>query len=170
MSGWLLLWVTILISLYTDVKSRRIYNKVVIPAMVLGLGLNGLEQGWPGLVFSLEGLLVGLGLFLIPFLLGGIGAGDVKLMGAIGAIKGFPFVILTGLGTGVAGGVIALIILIRQGQLLTAIKRLSLSLRLFLGGDKGSSLQTLDKTEYSSSFPYGVAITCGTLMATFYWF
>jgi len=80
----------LLISLYTDIVERKIYNWTTIPAAVLGVILNFLADGAPGLKTSLMGLLTGLAVFLLPFLLGGMGAGDVKLMGAIGALKG-PF-------------------------------------------------------------------------------
>jgi prepilin peptidase CpaA len=168
MAGWFLLWIIVLISLYTDLKTRKIYNKVVLPGMVLGLALNGLEGGAAGMLFSLKGLGVGLGIFFLPFLLGGIGAGDVKLLGTIGAIKGPLFVLWTGLGTGVAGGIIALIILIRRGQLVAALKRIWFSVFLFFGGAKANSFQVLDKDEYSGAFPYGMAISVGTFVATLF--
>jgi len=168
MAGWFLLWIIVLISLYTDLKERKIYNKVVIPGMALGLALNGWQDGTAGIFFSLKGLLLGLGLFFLPFLLGGIGAGDVKLLGAVGAVKGPLFVAWTGLGTGVAGGVIALVILIRRGQLSASLKRIGFSLFLFLGGAKERSFQALDKGEFSGAFPYGMAIALGVLAATLY--
>ncbi len=166
MAGWLLLWIIVLISLYTDIKARKIYNKVLLPGVVLGLTINGWEGGTAGIIFSVKGLLVGLGIFFLPFLLGGIGAGDVKLLGTIGAIKGPLFVVWTGLGTGVAGGLIALIVLISQGQLTSSLKRIGISLYLFFGGAKTNSLQALDKGEFSGSFPYGTAIALGVLAAT----
>lgn len=168
MAGWILLWIIVLVSLYTDLKERKIYNKVVFPGMILGLALNGLEGGTAGIFFSLKGLLVGLGIFFLPFLLGGIGAGDVKLLGAIGAIKGPLFAVWTGLGTGVAGGLIALIIIIRKGQLVASLKRIGFSLFLFCGGGRENSFQGLDKGELSGAFPYGMAITVGVLAATIY--
>ena len=166
MAGWLLLWIIVLISLYTDLKERKIYNKVLVPGVVLGLAINGWEGGINGIMFSVKGLLVGLGIFFLPFLLGGIGVGDVKLLGTIGAIKGPVFIIWTGLATGVAGGLIAVIILIRQGQLLSSLKRIGFSLYLFFGGSKADSLQALNKEEFSGSFPYGTAIFIGALTAT----
>ncbi len=166
MANWILLWLIVLISLYTDLMERKIYNKVLLPGVLLALGLNLWEAGMAGMLASVKGLLIGLGIFLIPFLLGGIGAGDVKLMGFIGAVKGAIFVALTGLGTGVAGGLIALVILLREQRLLEALRRIGSSLFLFWSVKNRDSLQALDQQEFSKTFPYGVAITCGVLAAT----
>ena len=74
----ILLLTTVLICCITDLKSRKIYNKILFPALVLGVGINIFNQGWQGLFTSAQGFLLGLGLLLIPFILG-MGAGDVKL-------------------------------------------------------------------------------------------
>jgi len=73
----------------TDVFRQRIYNLVTYPAIIMGITLNTVGSGWKGLRFSLIGFAVGFLLFLIFFLLGGLGGGDVKLMGAIGALQGY---------------------------------------------------------------------------------
>ena len=71
-----------------DWRSRRVPNALTLPAIVVGLSLHGLFGGASGILFSLKGLALGAGLFLIPYCLGGMGAGDVKLMGALGAWLG----------------------------------------------------------------------------------
>ncbi|HPZ64409.1 MAG TPA: prepilin peptidase, partial [Bacillota bacterium] len=75
-------------AVYFDLTRRRIPNYLTIPAMVWGLLSYAVDSGWTGLWESLLGLLAGIGIFVIPFLLGGMGGGDVKLMGAIGALTG----------------------------------------------------------------------------------
>lgn len=80
-----------LYSLWTDYKERKIKNSIVYPLMVFGLIVSIVERGAKGALFSLGGMLIALVLF--PFYLaGGIGAGDIKLFMAIGAVKGFNFV------------------------------------------------------------------------------
>jgi prepilin peptidase CpaA len=107
----------------TDIKSRRIYNKILILFLIAGLGANYAAGGWPCLLESLKGFLTGLALLIIPFARGGIGAGDVKLLAVIGAMKGPAFVLYTCLAGAVAGGVIALLVLIKHRRLLAVLAK-----------------------------------------------
>lgn len=168
MLKWVLLWVILLISLYTDLKTRKILNKVILPGVGLAFACNLWEQGITGVLFTLTGLLTGVTLFIIPFIMGGMGAGDVKLMGFIGSVMGTKFAILAGLGTGVAGGVVALVILLKQKKLRSALKRIWYSLAFFVGMHNLASIEAMNKEEYSAAFPYGVAIVSGVGMATVY--
>ena len=103
--------VTGAIASYTDLKFARIPNKLTLSAAALGFIINFIFKGTSGLLFSAAGLAAGLGLLLIPYLLGGIGGGDVKLLAATGAIGGAKFVFFTTLFGALAGGVLALVIL-----------------------------------------------------------
>ncbi len=156
--------VAVIVSVYTDLKERKIYNAVVIPAALTGLVVNSVFTGTNGLIFSLKGLGAGLGLLFIPFLLGGFGAGDVKLMGAIGALKGAFFVFKVFLATGIAGGILAILVLVKQRRLLLTLKRIWFSFSILIGSIfKINTLQSLDKAEFHESLPYGLAIGIGTL-------
>ena len=158
--------ITVAVSVYTDLKTRKIYNAVVAPAALAGLAINTFYLRLAGLIFSLQGLGLGFGLLFVLFALGGFGAGDVKLVSAIGALKGPLFVFKVFLGTGLAGGVLAILVLLRQKRLLSTIKRVSRSLYIFIGSVfKVNTLKTLDKAEFDESLPYGVAIGIGTVMA-----
>jgi len=82
------------VALYTaaaavsDFRTRRVPNWLTLPAALGGLAFHTFApQGW-GLTTSLAGLAVGFALLLIPFLLGGGGMGDVKLLAALGAWLG----------------------------------------------------------------------------------
>jgi len=158
----------LLISLYTDIVERKIYNWTTIPAAVLGVILNFLADGAPGLKTSLMGLLTGLAVFLLPFLLGGMGAGDVKLMGAIGALKGPFFVFQVALYSAVAGGIIALAVLVYQRELGAALKRIRTAFILLFSGSfccRGLQNQLEVTDAGRSSFPYALAIASGILTA-----
>jgi prepilin peptidase CpaA len=93
-----------------DLRERRIPNFLTLPAMAAGCMLHFAIGGWRGLGDSaLAGLIAG-GLFLVFYLAGGMGAGDVKLMAAVGCIAGLmplPPIILA---TAIAGGLFALAI------------------------------------------------------------
>jgi prepilin peptidase CpaA len=161
----LLLLIVVTISLVTDLRERKIYNKVVFPGILCGLVLNSYYSGLDGLVFSLKGFALGIGLLLIPLVLGGMGAGDVKLLGAIGAIKGPAFVFTAFLGTALAGGAIAVLILMKQKRFLLSVRRILAGLYIMFTSKDVKALETLESTEYSNIFPYGVAIAVGTLVA-----
>src|SRR5215470_4328671 len=71
-----------------DVRERRIPNALSAPAIVLGIVINGLLFGSSGMIAGLAGFGLALAILIVPFALGGIGAGDVKMMGAVGALLG----------------------------------------------------------------------------------
>lgn len=102
-----------------DLRYRLVLNVMVYPAMVVTLLLRLLLPG-SGAVTALVGGAIGLALFLLTALLrpGGLGAGDVKLATLIGLILGFPQV-LWALALGIlAGGIVAIfLILTRRGEL-----------------------------------------------------
>lgn len=162
----LIIAVTMAVSVYTDLRKRKIYNIVVIPAAVAGIILHSILAGPAGLLFSIKGLGAGLGLLFIPFIFGGFGAGDVKLLGAVGALKGTVFVVKTFLATGIAGGILAVVMLLKQKRLISTLKRLWFSLYVLAGSVfKVNTLKSLDKAEFHESLPYGLAICIGTVIA-----
>lgn len=138
-----------------DYKSRRIPNFITFSAMVLGLVLNTFQGGFKGLEESLLGLLLGGGLLLIPFVLGGMGAGDVKLLAAVGALAGPHFVFYTFIYAALAGGVMALAVLLFRGRTFSVLNNMVLTV-VFPG-------QSLVKSNLG--IPYGIAIFIGTLAA-----
>jgi len=84
--------VTLALTLYAawlDWRTRRIPNWLTVPGFLAGIALNSILQGWHGARQSLEGAGLALGLLLPLVLLRGLGAGDWKLMGAVGALLGW---------------------------------------------------------------------------------
>lgn len=160
----IVLGLTVFISLITDLKEQKIYNKVVFPAILAGFAINIYNSGWNGFLFSGKGLLVGAGLLFIPFLLGGMSAGDVKLLGAIGAIKGMVFVFYAFIGTALAGGIVALMIMITRKKFLAFLNRIGAGLYIIFTTKNINSIKNTDLNE-TNFFPYGLAITLGTVAA-----
>ena len=107
--------------LYTDLKYRRIYNKVLLPFLLAALAATFQAGGWQGFLESVIGFLIGLALLIIPFTKGGVGGGDVKLLAVIGALKGPAFVISTCLAGAMAGGALALALLLKHRRLLSTL-------------------------------------------------
>ncbi len=92
-----------------DVRTGRIPNKITFSCMFVGLAINTLCSGFKGLCNACFGIFVGVLLLIIPFVLGGMGAGDVKMLAAIGAINGSKFVLQAFLFGAAAGGVLVLV-------------------------------------------------------------
>ncbi|GAA0480491.1 prepilin peptidase [Salinibacillus aidingensis] len=152
-----ILSVILIISLITDIKARKILNIVTIPAIGFAFIYYVITGGLHGLLFSTGGFLLGLGLLFLPFLLGGVGAGDVKLLAAIGALQGMQFVFYAFIYTALIGGMIAVVLLLKRKDLLHSFKRILYVTQL-------KTLDSLNKDELHHAFPYGVAIVIGTFI------
>lgn len=139
----------------TDLRERRISNRLTYPAMAIGLAANAWMGGWTGVSTSIAGWLLGVGLMLLPFGLRAMGAGDVKLMAAIGAFKGPQFVLMAALYASLAGGLLALLYLIKERRLKTTLRSLAGG---WIGGLGGGGAR-------AGAIPYAPAIAIGTVIA-----
>ncbi len=162
--------VAVAVSLVTDLLHRKILNVITYPALLAGPVIHGIAYGWStslgrGLEWSLVGLVVGG----LPFLVinainsSAFGMGDVKLMAAVGALMGFPFVVQDLLYVALVGGAVALGALLWKGRLLRTVT--GMLRRRPRDEDDGD--QRADANDQSASIyvPYGVAIAFGTLWA-----
>jgi len=111
-----------------DVREGRIPNWLTGSLAVFGIGVNSLEYGWAGFLFSLGGLIMGLVCLIFFYLKGGMGAGDVKLLGAIGTILGPGQVVFAFAFAAMLGGLYSLALLSNQGGMRHAWDRMFLLL------------------------------------------
>ncbi|QAT39216.1 prepilin peptidase [Clostridium sp. JN-9] len=146
----------------TDIKHQKIYNKVIFPFLIAAVILNTWLSGFAGFKLSLLGFATGLCILLIPYFLGGMGAGDVKLLSLIGAAKGSIFVLNTAIYMALIGGAIAILVVIFQRQTISFIKTLFKWLVSLVCGIK-YKLQ-FPKSYFSKKYPYGTAIVGGAMI------
>ncbi|MGM0881730.1 MAG: A24 family peptidase [Bacillota bacterium] len=154
------LLIVVAICVVTDLKSRKIYNKVIFPTLVFAFALHAVVDGWSGTLHALLGFAVGLSILLIPYLMGGMGAGDVKLLAVIGAIKGAGFVWNASIYMAIFGAVMALgVLLFKDGirKRLRFIGYVLLCLRFKMKPN-------LQAHWTSGAYPYGVAIAGGSII------
>ncbi|MFO7820345.1 MAG: prepilin peptidase [Halanaerobacter sp.] len=145
----------LIIPLYFDIKYGIIPNYFIGGLMLAGLIINIYQSGLAGISTSSLGFVVGLFLFLIPFILRGLGAGDVKLVAAIGAVKGARFIFVNALVIAIVGGLISLFLLIKENRL----GKITQLINKFI---YRIPLDDLERQGDAQSFPYGVAIVVGT--------
>lgn len=115
----------------TDVHSNKVPNLLTYPAVVVGLVLSPLPDGWEGVGSSLLGLVAGFVPFFILYLRGGMGGGDVKLMAAIGALKGWPFILNAMMASILVGGLFAMVLVVWERQVVTAVRFIGITIARF---------------------------------------
>src|SRR5262245_28862655 len=108
----------------SDLSTRRIPNALTFSAMVAAMIFHGVTGGLNAAGWSLIGCLLGALLFFPMFALRGMGAGDVKLLAAVGAWLGPSQVAVAALATSIAGGAIAIVVAVGHGYLTTAFRNL----------------------------------------------
>jgi prepilin peptidase CpaA len=118
----------LLLACITDLRTRRIPNALTLSAIVSALVFHAVTGGLSAAGGSLAGCFVGALLFFPMFALRGMGAGDVKLLAAVGAWLGPSEVAIAALATSIAGGVIAIVVALGHGYLKTATLNLWLLL------------------------------------------
>ena len=134
--------------------------------MIGGIVYSSLMYGLQGFFFSVLGLTVGMALFMVPYAIGGMGAGDVKLMGAIGSFLGAKNVVWACLFSCIFGGLYGIVVLVGKGSAKSYFKRYWLMLKTLLITGKLFYIPP-SSGEKSQKISYGVAIALGTLFFIF---
>ena len=148
------------IATVVDIRTRRIPNELTAAMAGVGVGLAATGVSGVPLWASVLGFVVGLVLMMPGHVLGATGAGDVKLMAAVGAIVGPSMVISAFLFTAVAGGVLAVGVAARRRRLGATLAGTG---RLVAGSADTRAL--LRSAPATSKFAYGPAIAAGSILA-----
>lgn len=143
-------------SVYTELTARRIPNWMTFSGVGAGLFLGWLPGGIT-LGQSVLGWLIGFGFLLLFYFYGGMGGGDVKLMGAVGALMGYPLILPAIVYTAFLGFVLALYCLLSQRAFWHRAGRFAQ--RLGGGAPRVDSPPPIEK-----GVPYGLAIAAGSLL------
>ena len=127
-------WVALAIAIaacITDLRSRRIPNVLTFGAALAALAFHFISGGSSDALASARGWLLGIALFFPIFALGGLGAGDVKLLGALGAWLGAPTVFMVAIYAAIAGGVCGIAVALASGYLATAYQNVKYMFRFW---------------------------------------
>jgi len=163
MASLVLLVPLAIIIIYYDVRYRRIPNAYVLATLISGLTINTLFGGLSGAVSSLGGCALAFLLIFVLHVFGAMGAGDVKLFSALGAVMGAHLVLPTFVVVVLMGGVIALFSVVRAGVVTTTMHRV---LQIFCGFLPGWEMPRFSvPADRRYTVPYGVAITLGGLIS-----
>jgi prepilin peptidase CpaA len=95
----------------------RVHNLLTLPLLIGGLIYQGVTGGTPGLVNGLIGALFGFSVLIVFCMMGGMGAGDVKLLAGVGAWLGLPLTFYVFIASSLAAGVYSIILLVSSRQL-----------------------------------------------------
>src|SRR5208282_6239117 len=121
-----------LIAAIVDFRTHRIPNWLTVPAFFLGLGLRTAISGWAGAKASLEGAGLALILLLPLVLMRALGAGDWKLMGAVGAFLGPVLFLCVLVGSILVSGLMAVVEVLRTHRVKSTMRNLFVLVRGFL--------------------------------------
>lgn len=165
MESYLLLGalITAAIGAAQDVRTRRIPNWINYGSLVTGLGVRTYWVGWHGLAQGAEGVLIGGGVFFLFFLVRGMGAGDVKLMGAVGAWVGAWPAVLVMAYTAFAGLGIAVFCMLFYQRVGSTMGNVGELLRFHLTSGVKAHPEINLQDPAAMRMPYGLAIAMGTL-------
>ena len=149
--------------IYYDVRYRRIPNVLVLSTLLAGFSVNTAFGGWQGMLSSLEGFALAFFPMLLMHIFGAMGAGDVKLFGAVGAVLGVSLVPLTFVVVVMLGALLAVYTMLRAGTVFTTLHGV---LRIFVGMLPGWEMPRFAiSPDRKHTIPYGVAIMLGSLIA-----
>jgi len=153
-----------------DLARGKVFNWLTYPAIVVGLALGALQgaaagETWDGLTDRVLGFGFGFGVLFVAYLIGGMGGGDVKLMGAVGALLGWSSVTDYGALHAVfysfmTAAAIGLIRMVWRGQTRTVLRKLLLAVRIL-----PLPQARMDEAVGGDTFrvPFGLAVCVGTL-------
>jgi len=149
-----------LVCAVTDAWKKKIYNCVTIPAFIAGIALASFSGGWNGAGFSLIGASAGFIMLYFFWAAGGMGAGDVKFLMAVGALKGPLFVFKSALCGIFVAGIVTIIWMLVTGVFLRSLKNVLIP--FYTSVVSGFKVSPMPQTK-SPALPFGFYLAIGVM-------
>lgn len=161
---WTLTLVLTVMAAYTDLRERRIPNWLTVPGLFVGILLHAWLGGWRGALTSLEGAGLALVILLPLVLVRGLGAGDWKLMGAVGAFLGPWMMVFVLVASAFVTGLVSMVRMVQTGRVKTTFLNVWVLVQGFISfGLKPNPEISLD-TPGLIKLPFGAMVAVGTLI------
>ena len=153
----------------TDLKSHRIPNILLAPALSIALLVHALHGGADGLFMAVGGLALGVVMLWPLYWVGGMAAGDVKLLGVVGSFLGPWGAVVAGIGTMMIGGIFGIVVIAwRHIRLVPAIHAAQMPSPSAGERHISADLTLLKSQKPVMTIAYAPAIAAGTVMALWY--
>ncbi|MDH3512842.1 MAG: prepilin peptidase [Gammaproteobacteria bacterium] len=166
-SALLVLFGLLSTAIATDFSSHRIPNLLLLPALSLALMLHTLTGGIDGLITAGGGLALGLAMLMPLYVTGGMGAGDVKLLGVVGSFLGPWGAVVAGLATMMAGAILGVVYILWQ-RVWPALELYATQLLSPHTGANRPAIPHAGRSTTQTKIPYAPAIAAGTMAALWY--
>ena len=151
---------SVTVAAIVDMKTRRVPNWLTFGVATVGITMAATHFDGVSTIGALEGLAVGLLLMLPGHVIGRTGAGDVKLLAAVGTLLGPRLIAMAFLYTAIAGGVLAVLVAVRRGRLQQTIESTATLVRT-----GGANVAEVEKPSTNNRFAYAPAIAVGAVVA-----
>ncbi len=160
-------FVILLVASVNDLFYRKIPNWLTFSSLLIGIILQSIFRGFEGFGYSLQGVGVGFALTFFLYLAGGLGAGDVKLMAAIGGFLGPKEIFLVFILSSMLSGIYALILLSIHGFIFQTTKRFYKIIKALIFTRQLLYIPPLSG-EKKLRIRFGIMIALGTLITELY--
>jgi prepilin peptidase CpaA len=153
----------------TDVWKFKVHNVITLPLLLSGLIYHSVQGGLTGFAESLLGILFGFFILLPFYVMGGMGAGDVKLMAAIGAWLKWKLTFGVFLASSLAGGLYALVLVLLYGKLgetwvnLQILWHRVVTISRHVGADDGIETEA-KRMDRRRLIPFAAMVACGIIV------
>lgn len=157
--------ILLLLALISDFATYRIKNSITYGFMIVGLVLNIMTQGFDGIAFSIRGILLPVICMTALYVLGVMGAGDIKLFSSIGAIMGAGFVLSSMVLSFLCGGLIAAVLMFIRRNGFERLKYLAIYITNCVMSMTVARYGDIGAPQDGSRFHFSLAVASGTVAA-----
>lgn len=155
----------LLLAVVSDLRTYKIKNSITYSFMAAGLTANILMEGLKGMVFSLQGILIPVACLIVLYMMRFIGAGDIKLFSAVGAVMGADFALYAVAYSFICGGAIASLLIMTRKNGAVRLRYLLSYMKCCLISMKPFQYTDFEDKQDGSKFHFSIAVATGTIAA-----